>query len=481
MRLELAGFSPDLDPETPGILVDCDAIVPTLQGLAAANSLAPTGIAALAATPLSAFTTQLLDGTRRMFAATATKIYEASGTTWTDRSRAGDYSGTNRQRFCVFGNNVLNTNRVQAIGQAAPGGAFADIAGAPAASIIVSVNGFVMAFDTNDGTYGDRPDGWWSSGIRDQTVWAPSAATQAANGRLLDSPGRITAGAALGNDVVAYKDTSMYVGRYVGPPVIWAWQRVSTEVGCAGAEAVVVVDTAHFFVGPTDFYSFDGTVPRPLESPLREWFQHDLNQTYRSNIIGSADRPRGIVYWYYPSTASADGSLDSLVSYNYRTNQWGRQRIAIQTPVVYSSGQITYDGLGGLYATYNDLPEISYDSPFWLQDQNVPGVFQGNSLYSLTGAPGASWMRTGDIGDITRYTFLSRVSPRFTVTPASGTASNYYRNTLGETATQDATSTMSRYRFDFRRSARWHSIRMDFTGNVALNGLDIDLRDGSPE
>ena len=103
----------------------------------------------------------LLDGTRRLLASTNSAIYEATGATWTDRSRGGGYTGVQRQRYCTFGNNVLATNRSQAIGQAAPGGSFADIAGAPKASIIVSVNGFVMAFDTNDGTYGDRPDGWW--------------------------------------------------------------------------------------------------------------------------------------------------------------------------------------------------------------------------------------------------------------------------------------------------------------------------------
>jgi len=38
VRLDLKGFSPDLDPATPGILTDCDGIVPTTQGLSAANS-----------------------------------------------------------------------------------------------------------------------------------------------------------------------------------------------------------------------------------------------------------------------------------------------------------------------------------------------------------------------------------------------------------------------------------------------------------
>lgn len=177
MRVPLLGFAPDLDPTTPGVLTDCNAIIPTVQGLAAAPSLAPTGLPALAFTPTGAFATQLLDGTRRLFASTEGQIYEASGVTWVDRTRALGYSGTAGHRFCVFGNNVMAANRVQPIGQSAPGAIFVDIPTAPACSILVSVNGFVMALDTVDGVYGDRPDGWWSSGIRDQTQWTPSLAT----------------------------------------------------------------------------------------------------------------------------------------------------------------------------------------------------------------------------------------------------------------------------------------------------------------
>jgi hypothetical protein len=477
----LKGLGPDLDRTTPGVIVDGDAIVPTLQGIAAANSLAATGQPALAATPTGAYATLLLDGSKRMFASTNSKIYEASGGVWVDRSRAGNYSGVQRQRFCVFGNQVLNANRAEAIGQAAPGAGFVDIAGAPKASILVSVDGFVMAFDTNDATYGDRPDGWWCSGLRDQTLWTPSAATQAANGRLLDTPGRITAGAALGLDVVAYKATSMYLGRYVGPPLIWAWQRVPGDIGCSGAESVVSVDTRHYFVGPNDFFVFDGTVPQPLNAPIREWFFNDLNQTYRANIIGAVDLPRSLIYWYYPSVDSTSGALDSVLIYNFRTDAWGKQALSIAVPVQYTSGAVTYDSLGTSYATYSALPAIAYDSPFWSADQTVPAVFVGTALYSLTGAPGASWLKTGDFGDLTDYTFLRRVTPRYRTTPSAGTATNYHRDTLGETATTDATATMSRNRFDFRRSAHWHSLRLDHTGPVVLDGLDVDLVTASRE
>lgn len=166
MRVPLQGFAPDLDPTTPGVLSDCDAIIPTEQGLAAAPSIAPTGLPALAGVPIGAYATTLLDGTKRFFASTATNIYEAAGTAWTDRSRVGNYTGQ-RHRFAVFGNVVLAANRSQVIQSASAGAGFVDIATSPAAAILVSVNGFVMALDTTDGTYGDRPDGWWCSGLRD--------------------------------------------------------------------------------------------------------------------------------------------------------------------------------------------------------------------------------------------------------------------------------------------------------------------------
>lgn len=243
MRLELSGFAPDLDPATPGILTDCDAIVPSTQGLAAAKSLVTAGYPALATTPNSAYVAELLSGSKRTFAASTTKIYEASAGAWLDRSRVGNYTGTGRTRFAVFGDIVLSTNRTQAINAASSGGSFADIAGAPTASILVTAAGFVVALNINGMSLGDAPDAWGCSAIRDHTNWTPSVSTQCAAGRLLDSPGAIRAGAALGSDVVAYKNTSMYLGRYVGPPLIWAWQRIPGDIGCSGAESVVVVGT----------------------------------------------------------------------------------------------------------------------------------------------------------------------------------------------------------------------------------------------
>src|SRR3546814_8413616 len=77
----------------------------------------------------------------------------------------------------------------------------------------------------------------------------------------------------------------MYLGRYVGPPLVWAWQRVPGDIGCSGPESVAMVDTQHFFVGPSDFYTFDGTVPRPIGGPVREWFRSEEHTSELQSLM----------------------------------------------------------------------------------------------------------------------------------------------------------------------------------------------------
>jgi hypothetical protein len=64
------GFCPDLDPATPGVIVDCDNIIPTTKGFSAGNSLVDAGLAALDSSCKGAYVGTLLDGTKRVVAGT---------------------------------------------------------------------------------------------------------------------------------------------------------------------------------------------------------------------------------------------------------------------------------------------------------------------------------------------------------------------------------------------------------------------------
>jgi len=94
---KLLGFSPDLDPTTPGVVTACVNFIPYEAGMAGAPSAStPTSTPALAAACVGGVVITKLDDTRRIIAGTATKLYELSGGSWTDVSRAGNYTGGRR-------------------------------------------------------------------------------------------------------------------------------------------------------------------------------------------------------------------------------------------------------------------------------------------------------------------------------------------------------------------------------------------------
>ena len=143
--IALEGFAPDVDPTSAGVLTDCSHFVPTERGFSAANTLAENSAPALAATCTGGALVTKVDGTRRVFAGTGTKVYELISSAWTDRSRAGNYTGAT-WRYDQFGDVTIAATG-SSILQASTSGAFADLAGSPQAKYVCVSNGFVMAFN----------------------------------------------------------------------------------------------------------------------------------------------------------------------------------------------------------------------------------------------------------------------------------------------------------------------------------------------
>lgn len=489
LPIVFTGYAPDYDPTTKGIITDCSAWLPTTKGYSGAPSAVSVGLPALAAACRGAVTVRKLDETTRMFAGTQTKLYERSGLVWDDISRVGDYTGgaESKWRFTQYGNVTIATNRIDEM-QAAGAGDFADLSGTPPlASIVETINGFVMALDYDDGS-DDFPDGWFCSALNNHEDWTPSVATQCANGRLLDTPGQIRAGRKLGNVMVAYKERSMYMGFYDGPPIIWRWQLVAGDVGAVSQEAVVEVtingSPAHIFMGYDDIYMFDGSRPASIGKEVRRFLQSNINHSYRYKTITSHDRSNGIVYFYFVSRLLGGTTPNACLAYNYITGQWGRDDRLVEAALEYLSASITWDDLGTLYPTWDDLPtDISYDSPFWSANQATPAIFDNaHTLNSLTGTAGDSSVTTGYIGDIETFTTLSRVYALLTVNSTSAASmTHYYNDTLGDMDTQGQTVSMSNNRFDLIWSAKWHKLKFDFTGNVTMPGIKAAYEEDGTE
>lgn len=485
----LLGFTPDVEATTPGAVVDCAQFIPSLKGMKAAPSNTATAFPALSEAAQGAALLVRLDGSVRFFAAGPTKIQEGIAGAWSNVSRGLGYSvGANRWRFAQFGNDSLAANK-SAVLQRSTGAAFADLV-APKSSFCEVVAGFVILADCNDsgsgvGTaFGDQPNRWWCSAINDVTSWSPSLATQCASGLLVDAPGPIRGLRRLGANVVVYKDNSIFIGTYVGAQAgVWRFDLVPGDIGCASNEAVVNIGTAHLFIGDDDFYAFDGSRPVPIGAPVRQWFFNRLDKTLRYTIAGMYDKTSGLVWWFYPSTAS-QGKLDSAIVYDPRTSRWGTADRNVELPIQIVLDGITYDNLGSFYSTYEDLPNVAYDSPFWVAKSPVPAVIgTDHRPYTLAGAPGAWSFKTGLYGDDQAVSLVKRVNPRWVTRPPAANMTSLFTMDEGIMTTTGVPIAMSANsgRFDILRSARWHAFKFDGSGSMEIVGITVTAQDGGQE
>ncbi len=484
MILKLLGLMPDADPTDSGVLTACMGVVPSIRGLQGAPSAVNVPIATLAATCQGAAAMQLLDGTTRLFAGAPTKLYEAGASTWADVSRSAAYTmaNTNNWRFAQFGNTTLAANGADTVQASTSSGAFSCISGAPVVSIVEVVGAF--AFGANTSAASNLIQ--WSA-LNNYASWGASIATQAGSDTLTSSPGPITAVKRFGNLAVVYKKESMYLAVYVGPPNVWQVNanQLAGNAGAMSQEAVVNIGTAenpkHIFMGADNFYVYDGSKPIPIGTNRvrNSVFKRLLLSRYYA-CKALHDKVNTRVYFYFPTTDSV--MPDSCVVYNYRTDRWGEDDRQIEAVTDYVAPGITYDGLGGYYATYNDLPNVPYDLAFLSSPQALPAVFSTSAvLQTLTGAAGNTSLTTGDIGDDILVSEVNRVRPRFLTNPTSASWTPQYRMNPGDTLSSDAPVMLSSGAFDFQRESKWHRGIMAMVGDWELNDLSLEFTEGSRE
>lgn len=473
--IEILGFAPDLDPVTPGVLTDCAQLIPSEKGMVAAPSPVDANTDVLVSDCRGAAVLMNTAGTRRTIAGTRTKLYELSGSSWNDVS-TGTYTGSteNRWSFAQFGDVALASNNTEAI-QSSTSGTFATIAGAPIARMIVAAKDFVLAFDTNDATYGDQPDRWWCSAYQDHSSWTATVLTQATTGRLIGSGGAITAALKFGQQVVAYKTRDLFLGSYVGPTPVWQWDQVPGDVGCVGPEAVCDIGGAHVFVGDDNLWLFDGTRPVPIAPQIRQWFFTNSSVAYRYRSIAAFDRQTNRVWIFYCSASNTSGTPDLAVVWHIGTKKWGLANRTVEAAMNYQAAGVTWDTLSTIASTWDALPNTPWDSQAWQAGGRALAIFDStHDLKTLTGSGANSGLTTGDHGDDFYDTFLRAVRLRFQTEPTTGAITGYTKSAAGGALTVAGSGSMVSSKFDVRQEGRFHRFSFTFTGSLEVSGIAFD-------
>ena len=448
--IQIGKYEPFGDPYKPGALLECVNMVPSALKGSYDSFGGPSAVVSnlLAAACTGAFAGNKLDGSVRFFAGTSTKLYElTSSTTWTDRSRAGDYSigSTDRWSACQFGDSTVAATPT-AVLQRSTTGAFANIAGSPQAKIVESAAGFVVAFNTSVSS-----DTWYCSANLDETDWALSVATQCVTGRLVSTPGPITAAKRFGNDIVAYKRNAIYVGRYVGAPEVWQWTQVSAQVGCVGQHAVAEVPGGHMFMGPDNIYLFDGTTPRPVGDDIRSDGITGAPESlaYLSHVIYSKQSSLALVFWSpSSSTAATKGRAFSTVS-----GKWGvcdrTAEAVIDDEAGFGTSGLMFDAAHQLMSIAGSTDTTSSFTTGWYGDGSQ------------------SWLCRG-----IKFRFAGGASPTVT-----STLTPYYQSlaVAGSATTGTPVTDQSDDRYNVRQTARWHQFKLSASRAMSVEAIAPDM------
>ena len=497
-RLSFAlGFAPDADPLAAGVVTDCRNFVPTHRGMQALQ--APVYVSGTPATDGPVFTAQSVlaywrpapasyIGTNAEYAATEDALFMRNDrwSAWTDITPASKVNPTGFWTFTSLGQVPIGAEGGSVLQAPTPiaGGSLYTlptldssgtdatlISGAPTCCIVTSAERFVLAFN---GRGGDN-DTWNCSARDNHASWTLSPSTLAAQGRLVEPFGPITAAVPMGNDVIAYKATAAIRGRFVpGDVEVWKWAKVPLGIGAAGPRSVSILpDGRHAVMNSESCWIFDGAQAIDvLEGRARQWFQDLLiNRTYQNGGMAPVyDGIRNCVWFTFKG-------------------------LTLETPtyaIVYHLGT---GKLGAVELPADLIVETSgiHDSLADNGTRTAPGYFEStthrmmafgsaaNSVASLTtssaGAGGAEpvpvYIESGAAGDPFDLIDVTGIGLDLTKgRDAAGAAtvelrSRDARNDANVTATAAHIGTGDRYAV--RQSAHWHRVR------VAPNGVPMEL------
>lgn len=477
--IELGEWLPDqADIMNPGVTVATN-VLPALKGYHSMSDFVPYSNAATG-TIKGIFAAKDTASNTKLFAGDATKLYLHNATTnnLDDISKVGGYTLTNSEkwRFVQFGNYAICSGGIGETLQSFQMGSssvFADLTNAPKSDFLAVVRDFVWTANVDTGS-GRIPYRCQWSGFNDITSWTPGV--DQADFQDLPDSGAIT-GLVGGEYCTILTERAVYRATYTGPPLIWQFDKVVSERGCAFSGSVCNSGNLVFFLASDGFYAFDGQKTSPIGSErVNEFFLRDFDSNYDYRLTASVDPLNEVAMWSYTSTQSPTGQPDKIIMYNYVLNKWSLAEIEADLLAPLFSSGYTVEGLDNLSATIDGLSS-QLDSRFFKGGQYFFGGAYGDKIYTFSGAPIVGTIETGEAPlSMGKHSIVTRAYPYYEngdVTVAVGT-----RDT--QTATHSygsATAPNDDGFVPLRSQGRYHRAKLVLSnGWSKVIGLDVEAR-----
>lgn len=455
-------------PDDPESYYDVDGFWPTRRGtyervrMCSAAEATATGAGtvryAFAAATLSSIVEWVVD---------SSKIWVWNGVSYTDRTN-GVTIGT-YPHMCQYGNVTICAMGVGAATVASTsGGNFSAIAAAPNCEIVAACSNAVGYFNTATST-----DGYTISDVGDYTN---TTTGEAVTGRLIQTPGPITAVVPFAGGFIVFKPSSTYRLRYVGGDVKWVVEVLDWMRGCSpdGQGTTVTLEkytacaSPHgvLFISPSD----------PFSDTASAWYMDSAGQfrcvSPLTDVLGS-DSSRYVGYSPALDMFWLWGFLDTGASfYSPSTGQWGRSTAPSAAP----AGAKPVMGHGIAVGQSSAMPTHYYKVNADKLTRYTPGLSVAGAAYLQTSMQGKVNRKT----KFTRCIPLLRARTNIAGAPAATLSATFYRELHDTSAasTQSISESSTRKRFDFTATDNFARFKITYTDiHVEADGVMVEAVD----
>lgn len=159
---------------------------------------------------------------------------------------------------------------------------------------------FVVAANTSEG---GNHIAWCSDSNID--LWDPANSNSAGDYVVRDLDGDIRAMQDLGPNIALYSGDSLVIGRYIGQPFVFSWQRALNGIGAVGPRSIVPLGSQNYGLGQQGIFVTDGIQFRYVDKPaLREWITATIDLERGDAVNGYHHEALGLVVWHFRDAAN---------------------------------------------------------------------------------------------------------------------------------------------------------------------------------
>jgi len=146
----------------------------------------------------------------------------------------------------------------------------------------------------------------WSD-IEDNTVWVPADTNNAGDTKIALGS-RVVAGCNTQNGILCWTDTALYFIQFTGDvDGQYSANSLGEECGLIGPNAFVEESGSAYWISKSPyFFRWQGGVPQPVDSPMRQWFTDRLQSGQQSEIFAFYDSAAPAVTWLFAAAPSVE-------------------------------------------------------------------------------------------------------------------------------------------------------------------------------